>query len=93
MTKQVLIIDAGCKVDDHGGTLNHAFADLVAKTLESLGWRPDITRIDDGWCVENEVEKVLKADLLISELLVPKGTSFQNNKLNRSSACLSSLLF
>ena len=65
MTKQVLIIDSGCKVGDQGGTLNHAFADLAAQTLKDAGWHAEITRIDDGWCVDDEVEKVLKADLLI----------------------------
>lgn len=65
MTKHALIIDAGCKFGGRGGSLNHAFADLAAKTLESIGWTAEITRLDDGWNTPEEAAKVLKVDLLI----------------------------
>ncbi len=65
MNKHALILDAGCEFGGCGGSLNHAFADLAGKTLESLGWTVETTRIEDGWDVSEEAGKVLRSDFIL----------------------------
>ncbi|BBF23411.1 NAD(P)H-dependent oxidoreductase [Sutterella megalosphaeroides] len=65
MTRHALFIDAGCTFGHSQGGLSHAFVDLGRRTLESLGWTTDVTRIDDGWVVEDEVRKILAARLIV----------------------------
>lgn len=65
MPHHALFLDAGCNYAHSSGALSHAFVDLGRRTLESLGWTTDVTRIDDGWDVEAEAEKILAADLII----------------------------
>ena len=65
MTRHAFFIDAGCALGHSGGTLNHAFVEKGRKTLEALGWTTDATQIENGWDVEAEVEKILKADLVV----------------------------
>lgn len=65
MTRHAFFIDAGCALGHSGGALNHAFVEKGRKTLEALGWTTDATQIENGWDVEAEVEKILKADLVV----------------------------
>lgn len=65
MSKHALFIDAGCAYGHSAGSLNHSFVALGRETLEGLGWTSDVTRIEDGWNVAEEVQKILKADLVV----------------------------
>ncbi|MDO5532905.1 NAD(P)H-dependent oxidoreductase, partial [Sutterella sp.] len=60
-----LILNAGCRNFGQGGTLSAAMVELAKKTLEGLGHAVEVTRLDDGWVIEDEVEKMLRADVVI----------------------------
>ncbi len=59
------IIDAGCKNNGQGGTLNHSFADLADQTLRGLGHTVDLIHIAHGFEPEVEQIKLLSSDVII----------------------------
>lgn len=64
----ILIIDAG-KVFAHSkGELNHTLSDIAATFLRDNGHQVEITRVDDGYNVADEIEKYLAADSIIYQM-------------------------
>ncbi len=64
-SKNILILDCGCKNFGVGGNINHRFTDAAAKFLQDKGHSVEITRVGEGWDIPTEAEKVKKADIII----------------------------
>ena len=60
-----LIINAGCRHFGRGGTLSKTMTDTAVSVLEGLGHRTVVTEIENGWTIEEEVRKILAADVLV----------------------------
>ncbi len=65
--KNIFILDCGTEQVflKSIGWLNHHNTDLAVKTLTELGHDVVVTQVDSDWKVEEEVEKIKKADVLI----------------------------
>lgn len=63
--KKILIVDGGVQFHGNGGTLNHAYAQLAAKVLTSMGHEVVITRVDAQWVAQEEAEKFKAADVVM----------------------------
>lgn len=61
----ILIIDGGVPFHGVGGTLNHSYAELAAKTLAAMRHDARVTRVDAEWQAAQEVEKIMAADAVI----------------------------
>ncbi len=59
------IINAGCRHFGQGGTLSKTFVETARETLEGFGHEVVVTNLDDGWVIEDEVKKILAADVVI----------------------------
>lgn len=59
------IINAGCKYFGRGGTLSQAFVETAKTTLEGFGHTVEVTNLDDGWNPAEEVQKLVRADVVI----------------------------
>lgn len=64
-SKNILILDCGCQNYGVGGTLNHFYSDYAMKELEKMGHQVKLTLVEGSWEVEEEVEKIKWADVLI----------------------------
>ncbi|WP_437609343.1 NAD(P)H-dependent oxidoreductase [Erwinia sp. V71] len=65
---KIFIIDAG-KVFAHSkGELNHTLTDVAATFLRDNGHQVEITRVDEGYDVAQEIEKYLAADSIIYQM-------------------------
>lgn len=64
----ILILDAGKTFAHSKGALNHTLTDIAAGWLRDAGHRVDVTVIDDGYVIEDEVEKYLAADTIIYQM-------------------------
>ena len=58
-------IDAGVAYGHSKGELSHHYVRKGRELLEALGWTTDAVEIQNGWNVDEEVERILKADLLV----------------------------
>ena len=65
MSKHVLIIDAGCKLGNSNGNLNHLASRVAVEELEKLGYTTEITLVEGPWEPEAEAEKIVRADYII----------------------------
>lgn len=59
------IINAGCRHFGQGGTLSKTFVETARETLEGFGHEVVVTNLYDGWVIEDEVKKILAADVVI----------------------------
>lgn len=64
----ILLINGSKKFGNDGTRLNKTLQALAKQTLESLGHSVSQTIIDEGYEPKNEVEKILKADVLIYQM-------------------------
>jgi len=64
--KNVLIINAHQFYEGiSSGQLNHALVDVMADEMQKLGYEVEHTKIEQGYDTQQEVEKHLRADLII----------------------------
>ena len=68
MSKNALIVDAGAKLGDHGGTLSKAYADKATEILRAAGWNVMASHPDSYWVLTDEIEKVSKADFILAQI-------------------------
>lgn len=65
---QILIIDAGKAFAHSKGELNHTLTHVAASFLRDAGHQVDVTVVDDGYVVADEIEKYLAADTIIYQM-------------------------
>lgn len=65
---QILIIDAGKAFAHSKGELNHTLTNVAASFLRDAAHQVDVTVVDDGYVVADEIEKYLAADTLIYQM-------------------------
>lgn len=64
----ILIIN-GAKVFAHSyGDLNNTLTDLALQTLNTMGHQVKVTCVDDGYNIQDEIEKYLWADTVIYQM-------------------------
>lgn len=68
MSKNALIVDAGAKLGDQGGTLSKAYADKATEILRAAGWNVMVSHPDSYWVLTDEIEKVSKADFILAQI-------------------------
>lgn len=61
----IFIIDAGCQLHGHGGSLNHHYVNLAKDVLTAKGYTVVITKVEDNYDVETERDKILAADTIL----------------------------
>lgn len=61
----VLIIDGGCAFNMSKGELNHYLTNVAKEHLESLGYNVITTRVEQGYEIQDEIQKFLKVDYVI----------------------------
>ncbi len=66
--KNVLIIDAGKAFGHSAGELNHTLTDVAASELQEAGHQVRVTVVDRGYQIEEEVEKLRTADVIIYQM-------------------------
>lgn len=64
----VLILNASKALGSSKGNLNNYLSDIAQKTLLAMGLNVKTTRIDDGYHVEEEIEKIVWADAIIYQM-------------------------
>ena len=62
---KVLILDGGKKFGSSSGKLNTLLCDVASSELEAKGYEVIRTKIDDGYEVESEVQKLIQSDIII----------------------------
>ncbi|MCX0499117.1 NAD(P)H-dependent oxidoreductase [Erwinia billingiae] len=65
---KILIIDAGKAFAHSKGELNHTMTEVAATFLRDAGHQVDVTVVDDGYVVADEVQKYLDADTVIYQM-------------------------
>ncbi|TKJ88986.1 NAD(P)H-dependent oxidoreductase [Erwinia persicina] len=65
---QILIIDAGKAFAHSKGELNHSLTQVAASFLRDAGHQVDVTVLDDGYVVADEIDKYLAADTVIYQM-------------------------
>ncbi|EAX93652.1 modulator of drug activity B, putative [Trichomonas vaginalis G3] len=60
-----LIIDGGCEFNMSKGNLNHYLTDVAKKQLESFGWNVITTVVENGYDIQEEIDKFLKCNIVI----------------------------
>lgn len=65
---KILIIDAGKAFAHSKGELNHTMTEVAATFLRDAGHRVDVTVVDDGYVIADEVQKYLDADTVIYQM-------------------------
>ncbi|WP_158784485.1 NAD(P)H-dependent oxidoreductase [Pantoea sp. BAV 3049] len=65
---KILIIDAGKAFAHSKGELNHTLTDVAATWLRDAGHQVEITAVDQGYVVADEVQKYLDADTVIYQM-------------------------
>lgn len=64
----ILIINASKRFGNSQGHLNDYLTQIAQETLTGLGHSVQTTRIDDGYDIQHEVDKVLWADAVIYQM-------------------------
>lgn len=67
MTK-ILILDAGKQFAHSKGELNHTMTEVAETFLRDQGHEVQVTRIDDGYDIQQEVQKYLDNDVVIYQM-------------------------
>jgi modulator of drug activity B len=65
---KILIIDAGKAFAHSKGELNHTMTEVAATFLRDTGHQVDVTVVDDGYVIADEVQKYLDADTVIYQM-------------------------
>ncbi|WP_034917019.1 NAD(P)H-dependent oxidoreductase [Erwinia sp. 9145] len=65
---KILIVDAGKAFAHSKGELNHTLANAAASFLRDAGHEVDLTVVDDGYVVAEEVEKYRTADTVVYQM-------------------------
>lgn len=65
---KILILDAGKTFAHSKGELNHTLTDIAASWLRDAGHEVNITAIDNGYIIADEVDKFLAADTVIYQM-------------------------
>ena len=65
---KVLILNASKVLGNSQGKLNDYLTEVAKKTLEGLGYAVKTTRIDDGYNIPEEVEKLVWAEAIIYQM-------------------------
>lgn len=66
--KNVLLINGSKNFGSSRGELNLTLHNLAVQTLQNLGLNTEQTHIDKGYNTEDEVQKILKADVIIHQM-------------------------
>lgn len=64
----ILILDAGKTFAHSKGALNHTLTDIASSWLREAGHQVNVTVIDNGYVVADEIEKYLAADTIIYQM-------------------------
>lgn len=64
----ILIIDAGKKFHHSQGELNHTLTAVAADKLAELGHETTITLVDNGYDINEEIDKYLATDCVIYQM-------------------------
>lgn len=64
----ILIIDAGKNFGHSKGELNHTLCGVAASSLRDAGHQVEITLVDEGYVIDDEVQKYLAADTIIYQM-------------------------
>lgn len=65
---KIFIIDAGKTFAHSKGELNHTLTEVAASFLRDAGHQVEVTVVDDGYVVADEVQKYLDADTVIYQM-------------------------
>ncbi|MFG6075335.1 NAD(P)H-dependent oxidoreductase [Erwinia sp. OPT-41] len=65
---RIFIIDAGKTFAHSKGELNHTLTDVAATYLREAGHQVDVTVVDNGYVVADEIQKYLAADTVIYQM-------------------------
>ncbi|MFC6379577.1 NAD(P)H-dependent oxidoreductase [Tatumella terrea] len=65
---QILIIDGGTTFGHSAGRLNHTLSEEGAAELRRLGHQVSVTRIDQGYEIEAEIDKFVSHDVVIFQM-------------------------
>ncbi|OCX43189.1 NADPH quinone reductase MdaB [Campylobacter ornithocola] len=66
--KKILLLNGAKDFGHSKGRLNTSLHEVALKTLQELGLQTQQTHIDQGYIIEDEVEKILNADVLIWQM-------------------------
>ncbi|MCE3047551.1 NAD(P)H-dependent oxidoreductase [Helicobacter kayseriensis] len=66
--KHVLLLNGAKVFGSSGGKLNTALHQLANEILTQLGYEVEQTCIDQGYTIQEEVEKILRADVLLYQM-------------------------
>ena len=70
MNNTVLILNGSCKFFNRGGILNDAFSKIAVQELQGYGLNVMETKMASYKSVNEEVEKILRADVIILQSAV-----------------------
>ena len=70
MNNTVLILNGSCKFFNRGGSLNNAFSKIAVQELQGYGLNVMETKMASYKSVNEEVEKILRADVIILQSAV-----------------------
>ena len=65
---KILILDAGKQFAHSNGELNHTMTEVAETFLRDRGHEVQVTRIDDGYDIQQEVRKYLDNDVVIYQM-------------------------
>ncbi|MGD8107850.1 NAD(P)H-dependent oxidoreductase [Pantoea sp. FN0302] len=65
---KILILDAGKEFAHSRGELNHTMTEVAETFLRDQGHEVQVTRIDDGYDIQQEVQKYLANDVVIYQM-------------------------
>ena len=65
---QILLIDGGTTFGHSKGQLNHTLSEAGAEELRRLGHQVSVTRLDQGYDIEAEIEKFVSHDVVIFQM-------------------------
>lgn len=65
---KIFIIDAGKAFAHSKGELNHTLTDVAANWLREAGHQVEVTAVDKGYVVADEIQKYLDADTVIYQM-------------------------
>ena len=63
--KTVLIVNAGIRAQGKSGKLNEEMTRLAREAFEAAGVKMLLTDLNNEWTLEEEIEKILAADLIL----------------------------
>ena len=65
---KILILDAGKQFAHSKGELNHTMANVAETFLRDQGHEVQVTRVDDGYDIKEEVQKYVDSDVVIYQM-------------------------